>query len=46
MELVWEQYFANHFRMTLSGFYYPIRSLISEQLDLQMETLFSPTLDR
>jgi iron complex outermembrane receptor protein len=33
MELAWEQYFANHFRMTLSGFYYPIRSLISEQLD-------------
>jgi iron complex outermembrane receptor protein len=33
MELVWEQYFANHFRMTVSGFYYPIRSLISEQFD-------------
>jgi outer membrane receptor for ferrienterochelin and colicins len=33
MELVWEQYFANHFRMTVSGFYYPIRSLISEQID-------------
>lgn len=33
MELVWEQYFSNHFRMTLSGFYYPIRSQISEQLD-------------
>jgi outer membrane receptor for ferrienterochelin and colicins len=33
MELVWEQYFANHFRMTVSGFYYPIRSLISEQVD-------------
>jgi iron complex outermembrane receptor protein len=30
---VWEQYFANHFRMTVSGFYYPIRSLISEQID-------------
>jgi outer membrane receptor for ferrienterochelin and colicins len=33
MELVWEQYFANHFRTTVSGFYYPIRSLISEQVD-------------
>jgi iron complex outermembrane receptor protein len=32
-ELVWEQYFANHFRLTASGFYYPIHSLISEQLD-------------
>ncbi len=33
MELVWEQYFANHFRTTISGFYYPIHSLISEQVD-------------
>lgn len=33
MEIVWEQYFSNHFRMTVSGFYYPIRSLISEQVD-------------
>lgn len=33
MELVWEQYFAKHFSMTVSGFYYPIRSLISEQID-------------
>ena len=33
VELVWEQYFANHFRMTVSGFYYPIRNLISEQVD-------------
>jgi outer membrane receptor for ferrienterochelin and colicins len=33
MELVWEQYFANHFRITASAFYYPIRSLISEQVD-------------
>jgi outer membrane receptor for ferrienterochelin and colicins len=33
MELIWEQYFANHFRMTVSGFYYPIRNLISEQVD-------------
>jgi outer membrane receptor for ferrienterochelin and colicins len=32
-ELVWEQYFANHFRLTASGFYYPIHSLISEQVD-------------
>jgi outer membrane receptor for ferrienterochelin and colicins len=32
-EVVWEQYFANHFRMTVSGFYYPIHSLITEQLD-------------
>ena len=33
MEVVWEQYFANHFEMTTSVFYYPIRSLISEQAD-------------
>jgi iron complex outermembrane receptor protein len=33
MELVWEQYFANGFRMSVSGFYYPIRSLISQQSD-------------
>lgn len=33
MELVWEQYFADHFRMTVSGFYYPIHGLISEQVD-------------
>ncbi|MEO8053359.1 MAG: TonB-dependent receptor [Acidobacteriota bacterium] len=33
MELVWEQYFANHFRMTVSGFYYPIRGLIGQQVD-------------
>jgi outer membrane receptor for ferrienterochelin and colicins len=33
MELVWEQYFANHFQVTVSGFYYPIRSLISERVD-------------
>ncbi len=32
-ELVWEQYFADHFRLTASGFYYPIHSLISEQVD-------------
>jgi len=28
MELVWEQYFANHFLVTVSGFYYPILGLI------------------
>jgi outer membrane receptor for ferrienterochelin and colicins len=33
MELVWEQYFANHFRTTASAFYYPIRNLISEEVD-------------
>jgi outer membrane receptor for ferrienterochelin and colicins len=40
MELVWEQYFANHFRMTVSGFYYPIRSLIREQVDPTNENAF------
>ena len=40
MELVWEQYFADHFRMTVSGFYYPIRSLISEQVDLATGNAF------
>jgi len=33
MELVWEQYFANHFRMTASGFYYPIHGLINQQVN-------------
>jgi outer membrane receptor for ferrienterochelin and colicins len=32
-ELVWEQYFANHFQLTTSAFYYPIHSLITEDLD-------------
>jgi outer membrane receptor for ferrienterochelin and colicins len=32
-ELVWDQSFANHFRMIASGFYYPIHSVISEQVD-------------
>jgi len=32
-ELVWEQSFAGSFRLTASGFYYPIRSLISQQVD-------------
>ena len=33
MEVVWEQYLANHFRITISGFYYPIHGLISQQVD-------------
>jgi outer membrane receptor protein involved in Fe transport len=33
MELVWEQYFSKHFRMAVSGFYYPIHGLITEQVD-------------
>ncbi len=33
MELVWEQYFSDHFQMTASAFYYPIHGLISEQVD-------------
>jgi outer membrane receptor for ferrienterochelin and colicins len=40
MELVWEQYFANHLRMTMSGFYYPIRGLIGEQVDLATGNAF------
>src|SRR5579862_904438 len=32
-ELVWEQYFAGHFQLSVSGFYYPIHGLISEQID-------------
>jgi iron complex outermembrane receptor protein len=40
MELVWEQYFANHFRMTVSGFYYPIRGLIGEQVDFATGNAF------
>jgi outer membrane receptor for ferrienterochelin and colicins len=33
MELVWEQSLAGRFRMTVSGFYYPIHGLIGEQVD-------------
>ena len=33
MEVVWEQQFASHFRTSVSGFYYPIHGLISEQVD-------------
>jgi iron complex outermembrane receptor protein len=33
MEVVWEQYFANHFQASVSGYYYPIRNLINEQND-------------
>jgi len=33
MEVVWEQYFANHFQVSVSGYYYPISSLINEQID-------------
>jgi outer membrane receptor protein involved in Fe transport len=33
MELVWEQTFAGSFRLTASGYYYPIRSLISQHVD-------------
>jgi outer membrane receptor for ferrienterochelin and colicins len=43
MELVWEQYFANHFQMTVSGFYYPIHSLIGQQIDSMGEAVFVNT---
>jgi outer membrane receptor for ferrienterochelin and colicins len=33
MELAWEQSLAGHFRIEVSGFYYPIHGLISEQID-------------
>lgn len=33
MELVWEEYFAHRFRMSVSGFYYPIHGLIGESVD-------------
>src|SRR6202035_2571128 len=33
MEVICEQYFANHFQMTASLFYYPIHGLISEEID-------------
>jgi outer membrane receptor for ferrienterochelin and colicins len=33
MEVVWEQYFPDRFQTTVSAFYYPIRSLITEQID-------------
>jgi iron complex outermembrane receptor protein len=41
MELVWENYFSNHFRTTVSGFYYPIHSLISQQLDPNGNAFFA-----
>jgi len=40
MELVWEQYFANHFRLTVSGFYYPILGLINQQVDAKNANAF------
>jgi outer membrane receptor for ferrienterochelin and colicins len=33
MQVVWEQQFASHLRMAVSGFYYPIHGVISEQVD-------------
>jgi len=33
MELVWEQYLSRQFLMTISGFNYPIRGLINQQVD-------------
>jgi iron complex outermembrane receptor protein len=33
MEVVWEQSFSNHFKTAVSGFYYPIDGLISEQVN-------------
>jgi iron complex outermembrane receptor protein len=33
VELVWEQYISRHFLTTVSGFYYPIRGLINQQID-------------
>jgi len=30
-ELVWEQYLQNRFRLTVTGFYYPIQSLINAE---------------
>lgn len=33
MELVWEQSLANHFGLTVSGFYYPIRGLIGQEVN-------------
>jgi len=33
VELVWEQYFSRHFLLAVSGFYYPIRGLINQQVD-------------
>jgi iron complex outermembrane receptor protein len=33
VEMVWEQHLANHFRMTASAFYYPIRGLIGQEVN-------------
>ena len=33
VELVWERYFSRHFLLAVSGFYYPIRGLINQQVD-------------
>ena len=32
-EMVWEQYFPRHLLLAVSGFYYPIRGLINQQVD-------------
>jgi outer membrane receptor for ferrienterochelin and colicins len=32
-EVVWEQYFAKHYRFTASGYYYRIDDLITQQMD-------------
>lgn len=32
-EVVWEQYFAKHYRFVASGYYYKIRDLITQQTD-------------
>ncbi len=32
-EVVWEQYFAKHYRFTASGYYYNIDDLITQQVD-------------
>jgi iron complex outermembrane receptor protein len=38
-ELVWEQYFQNRFRLIVTGFYYPIRDLISAESGVEADAI-------
>ena len=45
-ELVWEQYFPNRVRLTITGFYYPIRGLINAQSDVATDSIRYANLDQ
>ena len=45
-ELIWEQYFTNRFRFTVSAFHYPIRGLISAQSGVAPDSIIYANVDR